>query len=129
MPSAEVFAKACHIAVGQLVQSAEVHIVFEVGTFHFAADGVGGGTTHILVVRLVLTSRHRQDRVDNLTGEPLFQQVRGSHIGIFDGVVQQGHNLGFRATASLRHTEGVRDIIVPCLVALAGVGTRGDGKG
>ena len=121
MPCLQIFGGAGNIGGGYLWKPAEVHVVFEVGNLHLAAQGILRSTEDILFVRFALPTGDGQHRFHYLIGETLLAQMVGGDGCVLDGVVQECHDFGFGGTATGCHPEGVEDIVGSCLVALSGM--------
>jgi hypothetical protein len=79
---------------GHLAQSAEIHVVFEVGQFHPTPEWIRRGPFHELFVILALAFCDRVQRIQNgLRETALSQPFHGPSIPVaFHDIVQYGHD-------------------------------------
>lgn len=115
----EVFLEAGEVVGGEGGEAADVEVVFEVVDFDHAADGVLLGAEGKLFVCFAGAFGDGENGVDNFLGEALAEQgVRGD-VGVFNGVVEQGHDGFGVGGAAGGHSLGVEVIGHAGLVGLA----------
>ena len=124
-----VFFQADLVAFGDFGETGDVGVVFEVGQFDAAADGVGFGAEDELFVGFGIAAGDGVDTGDYFFGKAFGAEAIERPAAIFDDVVESGGHAFFRRGEAEHDAEDVKDIRGAGLIDLSFVGDGGEGDG
>ena len=129
--SDQVAIQALAIFVGQLVQTAHVHVVFKVRELNAACDRFGGGPLDEFVVGFAFALGHAIERVEEVLGKAFSAQSfhRPDITMVFHNIMQHRDDALILGSDTEHHAERMDNVGLTSLVLFASMGLDRNGNG
>ena len=110
-PWMEVFPNPEHVFFCNIVQTANVQIILQIGDFHLFCNLILRSPHDILGISFVFLASQCKYSVHNIIVKSRLFKRLSCDVGIFYGIMQQPRDFGFGTFASCGNSDGMSDII------------------